>query len=96
MALTVTSICPRQYDGRDGRRLYDALRPYLVAGSPVEVSFEGVVAVSTSFVNEGLIRLLDSFSYDTVRTVLRLTNVRPTVARVIQRRFAFEAAREAA
>ena len=90
MVLIITSLCPRQYDGADGRLVYEAVKPFLLTRQPVTLSFAGVTTVTTSFVNEALVRLLDTFSYDDIKTYIRIEHVTPPVARVIRDRFAFE------
>ena len=96
MVLSIQDLTPRQFDGADGQRVYDALYPYVLSGTPVDLSFAGVRAATSSFVNEALVRLLDSVAYDDIKRLVRITDVSRPVGRLIQDRFAFETTRRVA
>lgn len=96
MVLTVATLTPTQYDGADGRRVYDALRPYLASGMPVTLSFAGVRGATSSFVNEALVRLLDTYDYADVKRLLQIADVTPAIARLIRDRFESTARRSIA
>lgn len=90
MVLNVLSLTIHQYDGADGRRVWKAVQPYLIVGQHVTLSFAGVRGVTSSFVNEALIRLLDTCSYDDVKRLLSITDVTRPTAALIRDRFEFE------
>lgn len=93
MVLNVQSLTPRQFDGADGQRVFDALWPSVAAGQPVTLSFAGVRGAPSSFINEALVRLLDHISYDEVKRLVRIVDVSQPIARLIRDRFDFEASR---
>ena len=80
--LDATTTC---YTYDDGLKVAALIRSELIVGTSVVVSFSGVDAVPSSFINGALASLLDAYSYDYLRKAVRIANVRPQVADMIKR-----------
>jgi hypothetical protein len=57
------------------------------SGQSVELSFDGVTNVPSSFINGALISLLDEFNFDFIRNHLRIENSTWQINDVIRRCF---------
>lgn len=68
----------------DGVVLRGQIESALSQSATVEVSFEGVFAVSSSFVNGAFVRLLDSYDLKTVRKRLRIVQSTPLINDLIK------------
>ena len=79
----------------DGTKVLDTVRTQLRAGEIVELSFDGIPAVTSAFVNSALIPLLESDSFDVLRNRLLFTHTTRFINDVIRRRFAFVVKRTA-
>ena len=92
MVISALDIVDRCYSNEDGDAVCAALKPYVLAGEAVTLSFAGVTSVTSSFVNSALIALLDSVAVADLKRTLRIADPAPAVAQVVCRRFAQEAA----
>lgn len=90
MVIRILDIVDRCYSNEDGQAVYHQIKPRVIAGAPFTLSFAGVSAVTSSFVNSALIDLLDSVDFDQIKRTVKITDVSQTVAQVIKRRFTFE------
>ncbi|WP_168217463.1 STAS-like domain-containing protein [Paracoccus liaowanqingii] len=59
----------------------------------VEVSFEGIISASSSFVNSSFVPLLAMMSFDDIKRRVRVTRANPQIGDMIRRRITFEAHR---
>jgi STAS-like domain of unknown function (DUF4325) len=73
----------------DGQVIYDLIAPRIVAGEPVEVSFSGIHAVPSAFVNAAFVRLLEVAPLEKVQSALRITDSTKFINDMIRRRFDF-------
>ncbi|MDR3528626.1 MAG: STAS-like domain-containing protein [Rhizomicrobium sp.] len=62
----------------------------------VVVSFSGITDVPSSFVNAAFISLLDSYSFDYIKTHLKVTDASRQIIGMIKRRFEFVTSQVAA
>lgn len=69
-----------------GHALYSLISPKLRVGSPVTLDFRGVQSMTSSFVNTGLIPLLDEISFDKVKSLLKVQNANRQVSNMIRDR----------
>lgn len=92
MDLTVKDITSRCYSSEDGRAVYDAIKPHLLADRTVRLSFDGCREATSSFVNAALIDLLDVLDYDRIRSNLQIVDSTSQINDMIRRRFKFEVA----
>ncbi|EKH5106710.1 STAS-like domain-containing protein, partial [Enterococcus faecalis] len=60
----------------------------------VELSFENIDSVNTSFVNSAFIKLLDLYSFEMIRTNLTFVNTNRQINNLIRNRFKFEVAKK--
>jgi hypothetical protein len=75
----------------DGDAIYRLIRDPITQGEPVTVSFEGVLAVPSAFVNAAFVRLLESVPIDRVRRCLRIQDSTRAINELIRGRFTFVA-----
>jgi hypothetical protein len=90
MVIRALDIVTQCYSQEDGHKVYKAIAPLLSKGERIELSFEGVDVVPSSFVNTALIRLLDIVSFDRIRSNLRFVNTTKQINEMIKMRFDFE------
>lgn len=78
------------YSNSDGQVIFDLIKNEFNHGNKVEVSFNGVTALNSSFVNSTLIELLEDYTFDYIRSNLKFTNTTKQINSMIKERFAFE------
>jgi len=74
----------------DGFAIFEMIRPLMEQGEKVVVSFEGVDAVSPTFVNSAFIELLSHFDLDFIKKYLSFSDSCKHINDLIKKRFAFE------
>lgn len=74
MVIQVADIVPGANTAEQGGRVFEILRNTLSAPGVVTISFEGIQTATSSFVNTALVALLDDFSYEDLRSRIRVTN----------------------
>jgi hypothetical protein len=77
----------------DGKVVHDLIVPALDRGDVVTVSFKGIDAVPSSFVNAAFIELLERFDFPFIRDHLKIVNSSRQINRLIKERFGFEVER---
>lgn len=75
----------------DGEVIFRLIRDPIVNGEPVTVSFDGVLAVPSSFVNSAFVRLVESIPMDRIRQCLRFADSTKAINDLIRGRFSFVA-----
>jgi hypothetical protein len=78
------------YTQADGQKIYETIYPLLARGDRVELSFDGVETVPSSFINTALIRLLDSVPFEKIKMNLKFVNTTKQINEMIKIRFSFE------
>lgn len=98
MVIDVLAHVPHCYTYADGEKIAALIVDALRRGDDAVVSFRGVSAVPSSFVNAAFVGLLDEFSVDTVRGRLRVVDSTKQINSLIKDQVQREAAtrREAA
>jgi hypothetical protein len=86
----INQITQRCYTNDDGAKVYKYVLPLLKKGETVCISFKGVDAVPSSFVNSAFIPLLDSFDFNFIKEKLCFLNTTRQINEIIKSRFAFE------
>lgn len=81
-ALDVVKRCDTASDGWQVNRV---LTEKLASGSKVELSFEGVFDVPSSFINTSIVALLSDFSEDFIKKNLHITNATRQISDMIRR-----------
>ena len=74
MVIRVADIVPGADTADQGGQLFDILRQALHGPGTVTISFDGMHTATSSFVNVAFVALLDDFSYDDLRSRIRITN----------------------
>jgi hypothetical protein len=78
------------YTQEDGQKIYAIILPYLEKKAKVQISFEGVEFIPSSFVNTALIALLDKVPFQTIKECLSFVNTTKQINEMIRDRFSFE------
>lgn len=73
----------------DGQVIYDLIAPNVRAGETVEVSFQGIHAVPSAFINAAFLQLVEIAPLPRVKAALRVTDSTKFINDLIRRRFAF-------
>lgn len=76
-------------DYEDGAVILDILLPHLHAGVSVDVSFDGVTAVPSSFINAAFVPLLQTMPMEQIRKQLHFTHSTRFINSLIRDRFEF-------
>ncbi|NCC84363.1 MAG: DUF4325 domain-containing protein [Clostridia bacterium] len=92
--IAVRKIVNRCVTNDDGDVLFLHIQDCMKNGSSVNVSFDDVDSVSSSFVNSAFIKLLDYYSFDDIKKNLIITNSNSHINTVIKRRFYFETSKK--
>lgn len=74
---------------RDGQVIYDLIAPPMLAGQQVEVSFRGIPAVPSAFINAALVQLAELMPVSEIRKLLKITDSTRYINDMIRSRFAF-------
>lgn len=75
------------YTYEEGQLIFDLIAPALARGEVVAVSFEGIKAVPSSFINASLLQLTDRFSLDDIRSRLQIVDSTHFINDLIKRGF---------
>ncbi|ADU36953.1 STAS-like domain-containing protein [Variovorax paradoxus] len=73
----------------DGQIIFEMIAPKVEAGEDVVLSFDGVSAVPSAFVNAALLRLVERVSIDEVRRHLSIVDSTRQINDMIRSRFGF-------
>ncbi|WP_251941782.1 STAS-like domain-containing protein [Salinibacter ruber] len=90
MVIKVGDHVKRCYSNEDGREIREQIKPLLLGGREVTVSFEGFDSVTSSFVNSAFIELLSSLDFGEIKERLDFADSNRQINRTIKRRFSFE------
>lgn len=80
---------PSSYE--DGQLIFNLIRDDVRNGKGVEVSFEGLHAVPSAFINAALVQLVESMPMQQIFSSLKITHSTKFINDLIKRRFAFVA-----
>jgi hypothetical protein len=73
----------------DGQKIYDLVLPEVKAGHEVTVSFDGIQAVPSAFVNAAFVQLLEHVPFECVRQSLKIVDSTRSINELVRSRFAF-------
>lgn len=79
----------------DGEIIYSLIAPKIISGEDVTLSFAGVLAVPSAFINGAIVRLVESTSLEEVRKHLKIEDSTRQINELIKSRFNFLAAQSA-
>lgn len=94
MVIKVYNLTPECQTNADGLKVFQVIAPMLKKGELVELSFENIRSIPSSFVNTAFIDLLEIISFDQIRKQLKFLNTTPQINDVIKTRFATELTRQ--
>jgi len=75
----------------DGQIIFNLISDSVAHGEPIEVSFSGIQAVPSAFVNAAFLQLLETIPFERVRRSLKITDSTKFINELIKRRFDFVA-----
>lgn len=90
VTIRVKDIVDNCSDNQSGLQILSLVEDYLKNDQPIEMSFEGIPYVTTSFVNSAFINLLDNYTFDTIKSRLTFKQTTVQINQLIKERFAFE------
>lgn len=73
----------------DGDVIFRLISPHVKNGEDVVLSFDGIDAVPSSFVNAAIVRLVEVVSLGEIRKHLKITSSTKQINDLIRSRFAF-------
>src|SRR5699024_7966702 len=74
----------------DGEVIFKMIKKALEKGEKVEVSFENIYALNSSFINSAFIELLEYFPFETIRNNLHFLKSTKNINKTILKRFSEE------
>jgi hypothetical protein len=74
---------------QDGQVIYDLILEPMRAGDVVEISFAGIAAVPSAFINSALVQLTEVLPVAAIRQRLRIVDSTRYINDMIRTRFAF-------
>lgn len=93
--IRVLDFVEQCYNANDGQIIHDVIEKRWHQNDKVTLSFDGVDAVPSSFVNVALISFLDNHDFEEIKRKLRFVNTSSQINEMIRSRFSFEAKRKA-
>lgn len=88
--VNITKELDSFYTNDDGDVLFEILKENLNDGNKVDVSFEGIHGLNSSFVNSAFIRLLEFYSFDFIKMNIKFVDTNKQINQLISSRFKFE------
>jgi hypothetical protein len=82
--LTVLNLVPAAFTYEEGETVRHAIERHFDRQESVTLSFAGVLAVSSSFVNAAFVKLLDRWPFDFVRSRLIIAEASQTTNWMVQ------------
>lgn len=73
----------------DGQVIFNLIVDDIRANKPVEVSFDGITAVPSAFVNAAIVQLVETVPTEQIFRNLQITHSTKFINELILRRFAF-------
>ena len=73
------------YTNSSGFHLYSAIKDKFISNQPFELSFDGVSATSSSFLNSSFGALIEEFGLDKFTSLVKIKNITKGEAEIIQK-----------
>lgn len=93
MVIRVAEIVERCYTYEDGLQLLKIMDEGLESNNQIQVSFKGVTAVSSSFINGAFVPLLDKIGFDAIRERIQVMDSNKIINNLIKSRIINESNR---
>jgi|GEM_PF-557086 len=109
VTIRILDYVNQAYNNDDGQVIHDILLQHMKQGggsmsfqythsdpqpNEITLSFQGIDSVPSSFVNSALIQLLESFSFDKIKSTIRFSSTNQQINEMIRSRFLFEVERK--
>ncbi|EAC8350548.1 STAS-like domain-containing protein, partial [Listeria monocytogenes] len=88
--LYIKNITQNAFSNADGDVVRVEIKKALSTGTKVEVSFNGFTSVNSSFINSALIKLLNDYSFEFIKSNLTFIDTTKQINHMISSRFKFE------
>lgn len=89
VTIRITDITTQPSTYEDGQRVFDLIVDEVVHDHAVTVSFDGVVAVPSAFINAAFVQLVERAPLEQVKRNLRITDSTKFINDMIRGRFDF-------
>lgn len=76
-------------DYSDGESIFNLLVSELRSDEQIVLSFEGIESTTSAFINSAIVRLLEFFTYDHIRSNLKIVDSTKFINDMIRDRFAY-------
>ena len=96
MVIQVKDLVSAAYTNDDGDTVHAAVAAELARTPQVTVSFTGIDAVTSSFVNSAFVPLLEKLGFEEFKKRVRIVDATKPTIQLIKHRLEFEAARHSA
>jgi len=93
MVIRVADLVGAADTSEHGVRVHEALVIAMRQGGAVTISFDGIASATSSFVNAAFVDLLDDYSFDDIKTRVRIVESARQINAMIRARLSFEASR---
>lgn len=90
-AIIAKDLTEYQYSNEDGDVLFNEIHNRLKEGKKAVVSFKGIYALNSSYINSAFVQLLDYYSYSFIKEHLMLTDSTGFINKAVKHRVKFEA-----
>jgi hypothetical protein len=91
MVIRILDHVPTASTYEDGEAIFKLIRPQIADGLPVTVSFAGILAVPSAFVNAAFVRLIESVPMERIRECLQIVDSTRQINDMVRGRFNFVA-----
>ena len=93
MVIQLKNIIQSGFTNSDGDIIFNIIQSHFINEDIIEISFLGMGAVSSSFVNSAFLKLLDFYEFDDIKKKIKFTNTLKIHTDLIKSRFIFESER---
>ncbi|KAA0796351.1 MULTISPECIES: STAS-like domain-containing protein [Bacillus cereus group] len=90
VSINALDVVERCYSNEDGQVIQNLIKVEFKKGNKVAVSFAGISAVNSSFVNTAFIDLLTEYDFSFIKNHLTFVNSTSQINNMIKSRFDFE------
>ncbi len=91
MVIRVSDYVEKCYTNQDGEIIFEKIKSLMDKNETANISFRGIDAVTSSFVNSAFINLLEYYPFDYIKSHLTFSDTTRHINELIKKRFRFEA-----
>ena len=82
--IIVSEVTQSTLSNVDGYKLKALIDNILAQGSTVLLSFDGIISISSSFLNSSIGELVDQHGFDILKNKVKITDYTPSIAKAIK------------